>query len=83
MYQRPLKLIHKELQSQDLETLKYKDMQYIRRNIHAPTCFVSQQIYRNSCSIKRCTSVNNYKEQFLPVNDSVNYIAMFSCKINL
>jgi hypothetical protein len=32
--ERPRKLIHKELQSQDLNTLTFKDIQNIRRNIH-------------------------------------------------
>jgi hypothetical protein len=31
---RPCKLIHKELQSQDLNTLTYKDIQNISRNMH-------------------------------------------------
>jgi hypothetical protein len=32
--ERPHKPIRKELQSQDLDTLTYRDMQNIRRNIH-------------------------------------------------
>ena len=36
---RPCTLIHKELQSQDLDTLIYKDIQNISRNMHKARFF--------------------------------------------
>jgi len=34
LYERPCKLIHEELRSQYLDTLTYKDMKKISRNVH-------------------------------------------------
>jgi len=34
LYERPRKLIYKELKSQDLDTLTYEDMRNISRNMH-------------------------------------------------
>ena len=48
---RPRKLIHKEPRSQDLDTLTYKDIGNISRNMHKakapPNCFLSQLILKN------------------------------------
>jgi hypothetical protein len=37
--ERPRKLIHRELQTQDLDTLTYKDISYISKSIHKARSF--------------------------------------------
>ena len=71
--ERPRKLIHKELQSQELDTLTYKDIRNISRNMHTarssqlftfPTD--TEEPHETLSAIQVLTSS---KEQFLLAND--------------
>ena len=87
LYERPRNMIHKELQSQDLNTVTCKDIQNIRRNIHKarssqlpPLPTNIEETHEALSAVQVLTSL---KEQFLLVNDSEKNIVMFSCKTNL
>jgi hypothetical protein len=85
--ERPRNLIHKELQSQDLDTLTYKDTQNIGRNIH--TARSSQllplptDIEETHEALNAIQVLTSSKELFSLVNDSETNVVMFSCKTNL
>jgi len=86
--ERPRKLIHKELLRQDLDTLTYKDIGNISRNMHKarssqllplPTFTEETHEALSSVQVQTCS-----KGQFLLVNDSGRQnIEMFSCKTDL
>jgi len=84
--ERPHKLIHRELRSQQLITLTYKFIRNISRNMHKAR--FSQLLpfatdnWRNSWSIKCCTSVNKFDRSCLLMTRKKT-IVMFSCKNNL
>jgi len=80
-YERMPKLIHTELQSQDLDTLTYKDIRNLSRNA-PPTASSPNRYWRNS-NIKCYTSVKSSKEQFLLFNDLEKNFVIFSCTTNL
>ena len=78
--ERPRKLIHRELRSQYLDTLTYKDIKNISRNMHKAR--PSQQILKNHmkhCVLYKCEQFR----QNLLVNDLKKSTVMFSCKNNL
>ena len=85
--EKPRKLIHKELSSQNLDTVTYKDIRNINRNTHKA---------RSSKLLPLPTDIEEThealfavqvqiisKEQFLLVNDWEEKIVMFYCKTNL
>ena len=82
------KLIHKELQSQDLDILTYKDIRNIRRNMHTARSKQLLPLPTDTVEIHEALSavqvLTNSREQFLLVNDSgEKNSVMFSCKTNL
>jgi hypothetical protein len=72
--ERPRRLIRKELQIQDLDTLTYKDRQNIRRNIHKTRSFkllpFPTNIEETLETFSAVQVLTSSKEQFLLVNDS-------------
>jgi dephospho-CoA kinase len=74
--ERPRKLIHKELQNQYMDTLTYKDIRYVSRNMHKARSFqllpLSTDIEETheALSAVRVHVQTSSKEQFLLVNDS-------------
>ena len=83
--ERPPKLIHNDLRSQYMDTVTYKDIRYISRNM---------QTARFSQLLPLLTDIEETHEAFsavqvwtfwqnLFVNDSEKAIVMFSCKNNL
>ena len=85
--ERPRKLIYKELRSQDLDTLTYKDIGNISRNMHKarssqllplPTDIEETHEALNAVQVQTSS-----KEQFLLVNDSGKNILKFSYKNKL
>ena len=85
--ERQRKLIHRELRSQYLDTVNYKDIGNIGRNMHKARSFQLLPLPTNieetheelSAGLKVLTSS---KEQFLLVNDSEKSTVTFSCKNN-
>ena len=84
---RPRKLIHKELRSQDLDTLTYKDTGNSSRNMHKarfsqllplPTDIEETHEALNAVQVQTSS-----KQQFLLLNDAEKNIVMFSYKTNL
>jgi len=72
--ERPRKLIHKELLSQDLDNVTYKDIRNISRNMHKarssqliPLPTDTEETHEALSSVQMQTSS---KGQFLLVNDS-------------
>ena len=72
---RPHKLIHRELQSQHVDTLTYEDIRNSSRNMHKARS--SNRYWRNSWSIKYCTSVNNFDRTCLLMARGKNYCNVF------
>jgi hypothetical protein len=72
--ERPRKLIRKELQSQDLNTLTCKDIQNIRRKIHKARSSQLPPLPTNIEETREALSavqvLTSLKEQFLLVNDT-------------
>ena len=81
--ERTLKLIHKELRSQYLDNLTYKDISNISRNMHKAR---SSQLLPLPTNIEETHEVLYKCEQLrqnLLVNDLEKIIVIFSCKSNL
>ena len=83
--ERPRKLIHRELRSQYLDTVTYKDIRSISRNMHKAR---SSQLLplqtdmvetHEALSAVQCQQVG----QNLLLNDLKKTIVMFSCRNNL
>jgi hypothetical protein len=85
--ERPRKLIHKELRSQYLDTLTYKDIGNISRNTHkarfSPLLPVPTDTEETHEALNAAQVQKSSKEQFLLVNDSEKNTVKFSCKTNL
>ena len=83
----PRKLIHKQLQSQCVDTLTYKDIRNISRNMHKARSSklppLPTDIQGTHEALSAVQVQTSSKEQFLLVNDSEKNIVMFSCKTNL
>ena len=86
MFERQRKLIHEELQSHYFDTVTYKDIRNISRNMH--TARSSQllplptDIVETHEALSALQELTISKGQFLLVNDSES-IVMFSCKTSL
>jgi len=85
--EKPRKLIHKELSSQNLDTVTYKDIRNINRNTHKarsskllplPTDIEERH---KALFVVQVQTIS--KEQFLLVNDWEENIVMFYCKTNV
>jgi hypothetical protein len=80
------KLIHKELQSQYMDTLTYKDIRNIERNMlkaHSSQLLTLPTYIEGAHKALSVVQVQtSSKEQYLLVNDLEKYIAMFSRRTN-
>ena len=94
--ERPRKLIHKELQSQDLDTLTCEDMETISRNMHKARSSqllpFRKDIEETHEALSAVQVLKSSRKEFglgrnivifLLVNDLEKIILMFSCKTNL
>jgi hypothetical protein len=85
--ERPRKLIHKELLSQNLDTVTYKDIRNINRNTHKARSSkllpLPTDIEETHEALFAVQVQTISKEQFLLANDWEENILMFYCKINL
>jgi len=84
--ERPRNLIHKEPRSQDLDTLTYKDIGNINRNMHKarssqllPLLTDIEETHKALNALQVQTSS---KEQFLLVNDSQKICNVFLLTLN-
>ena len=84
---RPRKLIHKELQNQELDALTHKGIRNISRNMHKapssqllPLPIDTEETHEAWSAVHVLTSS---KEQFLFVTDSEENSVTFYCKSNL
>jgi hypothetical protein len=79
--ERPRKLIHKELLNQDLDTLTYKDIRNISRNLYKarssqmfPLPIDTEETHETLSSVQLQTIS---KGQFLLLNDSRDFFYVF------
>jgi hypothetical protein len=84
--ERPRKLVHKELQSRYFDTLTYKDIRNISRNMHKARFFqlllLATDIEETHEALTAMQVLTSSKEQFLLVNDSEKkYCNVLFCEV--
>ena len=85
LYERPRKLIHRELRGQCLDTLTYKDIGNINRNMHKARSSQMLSLPTDTEETHEALSAVQVLtvRQNLLVNDSEKNTVRFSCKNNL
>ena len=84
--ERPRILIYKELRSQDLDTATYNDREHYQGHAESTllrTASSPNRYWRNSWSIKCCTSANKFERTIFICQCLEKKNVMFSCKTNL
>lgn len=85
--ERPMKLIRRELQKSDPETLTTADIQRVRKNLHYARCKQLPKLPKTREEFQELLKLQEIKtnksENFIVKNDGISNIVIFSCESNL